>query len=75
MRRERDCSKKNALHRYGCPCREEFFRTDRIRMIRKFQEIQKKISGEQFATPELLENIDRLCREMIAPEKTKGETK
>lgn len=58
---------EGGTHHFACFCREEFYRTDRIRMIRKFQEIQKKISGEQFATPELLEKIDRLCRDGIAP--------
>lgn len=36
-------------------------------MIRQFQKIQKRIAGEQFATPDLLDEINEMCRDGIAP--------
>lgn len=52
---------------YACPCREAFYANEAIRMIRQFQKIQKRIAGEQFATPDLLDEINEMCRDGIAP--------
>ncbi len=56
-------------HKYACACREEFYRTDRIRMIRAFQEIRNVCNSLGF---EKLKAIDAICREAIAPQAVKN---
>ena len=69
-RSAKDCQGEGATHFYGCFCREEHFRTENIRMIRAFQEIQKLSRFDSVGIGSCYERrieIDRICREAIAP--------